>query len=117
MEYFFRAVGRFAGSVKEKVSRKAVAWLEEHAPEWIPKITVIEGDKTYRRFWQPGGGYDRNVDDLRTLQSMIDYVHANPVRRGLVQRAVDWEWSSARWYAGMRPVWIEMDRTLPTFSE
>ena len=110
-------VGRFAGAVKEKVSRTAVVWLEEHDPEWVPKITVIEGNRTYRRFWQPGGGYDRNVDDLKTLQSMIDYIHANPVRRGLVERPEDWEWSSARWYAGMPPVRMEMDRTLPTIRD
>jgi putative transposase len=110
-------VGRFEGAVKEKVARQAIGWMEEYAPEWIPRITVVEGNRTRRRFWQPGGGYDRNVDNLATLQSMIDYLHENPVRRRLVARAVDWEWSSARWYAGLHPVWIEMDRTLPTIVE
>ena len=66
-----------------------------------------------RRIWQPGGGYDRNVIDLSTVQEMIDYIHANPVRRGLVERAIDWEYSSARWYVGIRPVPIEMDATIP----
>ena len=106
-------VGRFVGDVKEKVARVAIAWLQEHSPEWTARITVTEADKTRRRFWQPGGGYDRNIDHLRTLQSMIDYIHANPVRRGLAERAVEWDWSSARWYAGMSPVRLEMDRTLP----
>ena len=36
-------------------------------------------------------------------------IYANPVRRGLVAKVENWEWSSARWYAGMRPVPIEMD--------
>jgi putative transposase len=40
---------------------------------------------------------------------MIEYLHAHPVRRGLVAKAEDWEWSSARWYTGMRPAPIEMD--------
>jgi putative transposase len=61
------------------------------------------------RFWQPGGGYDRNITSSETLLAMIEYIHANPVRRGLVARMEDWEWSSARWYAGIRPVKIEMD--------
>jgi len=107
-------IGNFQGSIKEQVARKAIQWLEQNAPEWIPRITVKEGKKTRRRFWQPGGGYDRNVDKLETLQSMIEYIHLNPVRRGLVKRAIDWEWSSARWYAGMSPVHLEMDRTIPT---
>jgi putative transposase len=110
-------VGLFQGAVKEQVARKAIQWLEKHAPEWIPRITAREGARHRRRFWQPGGGYDRNIDDLGTLQNMIDYMHLNPVRRGLVQKAVDWSWSSARWYAGIRPVLIELDGTMPTIHE
>jgi putative transposase len=107
-------IGNFQGTIKEQVARQAIKWLELNAPEWIPRITVSEGKSTRRRFWQPGGGYDRNVEKLETLQSMIDYLHLNPVRRGLVTRAVEWQWSSARWYAGMTPVHLEIDRTLPT---
>jgi len=32
---------------------------------------------------------------------MIDYIHLNPVRRGLVPRARDWRWSSALWFEGI----------------
>ncbi len=88
-------------------------WLEQYSPQWLARITVREGLRTRRRFWQPGGGYDRNIDDVETLLSMIEYFHLNPVRRGLVERAIDWEWSSARWYAGIRPVYLEMAETLP----
>ena len=45
---------------------------------------------------------------------MIDDIHANPVRRVFVERPTDWEWSSARWYAGMTPVPRERNRTLHT---
>jgi putative transposase len=107
----------FAGQIKEQVARRAIAWLEQHAAQWIPKITVIEGIVVRRRFWQPGGGYDRNIDSVKTLGAIIDYIHANPVRRGLVLRPEDWPWSSACWYAGHRDVHLKMDRTLPTFAE
>ena len=40
---------------------------------------------------------------------MIEYLHANPVRRGLVAKAEDCEWSSARWFAGQRRVPLRMD--------
>jgi hypothetical protein len=40
---------------------------------------------------------DRNLDHAETVLAAIDYLHRNPVRRGLVERAVDWQWSSARW--------------------
>jgi len=29
-------------------------------------------------------------------QEKLDYMHKNPVTAGLVERAVDWKWSSAR---------------------
>ncbi|MDZ4851439.1 MAG: hypothetical protein SGI77_19285 [Pirellulaceae bacterium] len=41
----------------------------------------------------------------------------NPIRRGLVERPEDWLWSGARWYAGIRPVPIEIDATIPTTYE
>jgi putative transposase len=31
---------------------------------------------------------------------MIDYIHANPVRRGLVSQPDAWKWSSAGWHGG-----------------
>jgi putative transposase len=40
---------------------------------------------------------------------VIEYFHANPVRRKLVARPEDWEWSSARGFAGIRPVAIAID--------
>ena len=106
--------GEVVGKVKQEVAHKAIAYMEEHAPNWLPRITVQEGNRLRRRFWQPGGGYDRNVIEATTLHRIVDYIHANPVRRGLVDRSEDWEWSSARWYVGIRPVPIEIDATIPT---
>jgi putative transposase len=86
--------------IKEPVGRLAIRFMEEHAPEWLPRITVEKGSRKERRFWLAGGGYDRNITELRTLSFMIDYVHNNPVRRGLVGQASDWKWSSAGWAEG-----------------
>ncbi len=107
-------VSKILREIKEPPARKAIEYLRQHAPAWLARLRVQEGERVRHRFWQPGGGYDRNVIELRTVHEMIDYLHANPIRRGLVERAVDWEWSSARWYAGIRPVPIEMDRTIPS---
>ena len=62
------------------------------------------------RFWQPGGGYDSNLSKSKTIRETIDYIHANPVRRGLVERPADWKWSSAAVYEGLSPVPIDIDR-------
>ena len=47
---------------------------------------------------QEGPGYDRNFTKPSTVLAAIDYLHHNPVRRRLVKSAVDWKWSSVRYY-------------------
>jgi len=96
----------FLKSIKQSVSRRAYAWLAKHDRLWLERLTIpVEG--TFR-FWQAGGGYDRNIDRHSTLIRMIEYIHNNPVRRGLVENAVDWLWSSASWYEGKECV-LPMD--------
>ncbi len=104
-----RATSRFLQYVKQSVAQKAITYLRRHAPAWLPKLAVREGKRIRYRFWQPGEGYDRNVTNVATLRAMIEYVRANPVRRGLVERPEDYAWSSARWFAGIRPAKLEMD--------
>ena len=90
----------FLKQVKEPVSRKAVQFLKHQAPEWLPRIRVHRGKKVEHHFWQLGRGHDRNIENSRTLQSMIEYVHLNPVRKGLVEQPEDWKWSCAGWFEG-----------------
>jgi len=91
-------IARFRGAIKEPVGRQAMAYLEGNAPGWLPRVTRKRRGRTERLFWQPGGGYDRNIDNPTTLRPMIDYIHMNPVRRGLVEMPWEWKWSSAAWY-------------------
>ncbi len=41
-----------------------------------------------RRFWE------HVIRDQKDLDHHIDYIHFNPVKHGLVERVVDWPWSS-----------------------
>ena len=61
--------------------------------------------------------YDRHIDHDQVHLATIDDLHQNPVRRGLVQRAIDWEWSSTRWYHGEQGCHLDRDRTLLMLSE
>ncbi|HEY6564152.1 MAG TPA: hypothetical protein VIY86_06620 [Pirellulaceae bacterium] len=100
-------------AIKSPVASRAIKFLEVEAPEWLPRITRQRGDKSERLFWQSGGGYDRNLTEPKTLMQVIDYIHMNPVRRGLVDRAEQWKWSSAAWFLGTgRPPMIP-DRIPP----
>jgi putative transposase len=85
-------------AIKGPVGTRAMAFLEVHAPEWLPRLTRQRGAKTERLFWMSGGGYDRNVIEPATLLKMVDYLHMNPVRCGLVDRPEEWKWSSAAWF-------------------
>ncbi|MBX9680307.1 MAG: hypothetical protein K2X38_16220 [Gemmataceae bacterium] len=102
-------VSKFLAAAKEPVARKAVKRLKSTNSAWLDRIAVQEGDRLRHRFWQPGGGYDRNITCSETLRLMIEYIHANPFRRGLVEDVLKWQWSSAMWFAGMRPCKLEMD--------
>jgi putative transposase len=101
-------------ALKVPVQRMALKYVREHAPAFLAQLRDEQpnGDAHYR-FWLRGGGYDRNVTDGETVRQMIEYIHQNPVRRGLVQKAADWVWSSASFYAGETDVPIAMDPLPP----
>ena len=75
-------------------SRVLERWRELEAPI-LSQITDRRGRE---HFWQSGGGYDRNIFSAQELYEKLDYLHDNPRRRGLVQHASEWPWSSLRWY-------------------
>lgn len=50
--------------------------------------------------------HDFNITTYGKLIEKLIYMHENPVRAGLVERADDWPFSSARWYLHGRPVGV-----------
>jgi putative transposase len=42
--------------------------------------------------------YDFNLGTTAKFEEKLDYIHNNPVIAGLSENAVDWKWSSARFY-------------------
>ncbi len=93
-------------TLKTGVAKRVIArWRELDAPV----LGKIEDPRGAVRFWQRGGGYDRNLVMGAELFEKIRYVHENPVRRGLVKHTEDWAWSSARWWSGDREGQIPCD--------
>jgi putative transposase len=87
-------------AIKAPVAKQAIQFLKQESPAWLERITRTRSGQTERVFWQSGGGYDRNVDQVATLMHEIDYIHMNPVRKGLAEQADQWKWSSAAWFQG-----------------
>jgi putative transposase len=86
-------------AIKRPFSYRVKELLVQSGSRLLQRLMVHQrpGVKTFR-YWQEGPGYDRNFTKPSTVLAAIDYLHHNPVRRGLVKKAVDWKWSSARYY-------------------
>jgi putative transposase len=98
-EYPRPAIDEYLALAKQPFSKFVKGVLLETRSSLIDQLMVEERPgKTCFRFWQEGPGYDRNIYSPSCVESCIDYIHQNPVRRGLVKRAVEWRWSSASWY-------------------
>ena len=55
-------------------------------------INVRRGERG--ELWQDRF-FDRALGTVKEYNETVEYIHLNPVRRGLVTRATDWKWSSA----------------------
>jgi len=83
--------------LKQRVSRKMrrkgrVSWKGQLAlrfPKFVAEVP---------QFWQPRS-YDFNVYSHKKKKEKLEYMHANPVVRGLVRHPKDWPWSSFSFYA------------------
>lgn len=92
-------LGFFLNRVKEPLSKFVKEALIKSKSKLLDKLTIRERPgKTCFRFWQEGPGYDRNLHSAKAIEGSIAYIHRNPCARKLCQRAIDWRWSSARYY-------------------
>jgi putative transposase len=84
-------------AIKISTARRCtrLATVERSKPMSDP---CLERRETWgARLWQ-ARYYDFNVFTERKRAEKLDYIHFNPVARGLVTRPEDWEWSSFRHY-------------------
>lgn len=72
------------------------------------KLQYFDGFTEPDRFWQPKY-YSFSIYSREKLEQKLQYIHLNPVRAGLVEKAVDWRWSSARWYEQQRSVGVPVE--------
>ena len=95
-------------SMKQSSSRRIIGDLRVKKSQRLVHLeTGIKGRRY--RFWQTGGGYDRNFYTSKEILKQMNYIHNNPIEGGLVESSLDWYWSSARfWETGEEgPVVVE----------
>jgi putative transposase len=85
-------------AVKRQSSYRIKEFLLASDPQAVEKLTDRAG---IFRFWQQGPGYDRNLINRDSVRAAAEYIHNNPVRRGLCPTPADWKWSSWKHY--LRP--------------
>ena len=92
-------VSAFLTKVKQPLSSQVRQDLEATNSRLLPRLIVRErpGKVTFR-YWQEGPGFDRNLFTPKAVQASLDYIHTNPVSRGLCVKCANWRWSSARYY-------------------
>ena len=92
------SISKILSTLKQPVSKRAV--LKARRGDLVLAAQMAGSDDGSLRFWMQGGGYDRNVRTRSAFWDHVEYIHNNPVRRGLCETPRDWPWSSARDYHG-----------------
>ena len=101
--------------LKGITARRVIDYLKENSYlQSLSKLQHQERDRNYRySLWQT----EKNVLPIFSegmFMEKVNYIHQNPVRAGLVERATDYRWSSARIWQGCplddEPLLVDQDR-------
>ena len=93
------SISLYLARIKQPFSKQIKDVLVGQRSRLLLKLTVRERPgKECFRYWQEGPGFDRNLFSPDAIAASLEYVHNNLVSRGLCRCAMDWKWSSARYY-------------------
>jgi putative transposase len=95
-------------TLKQRVSRRLRAKARRRVAAGQSSFAFARGDAPLRQFWQRRF-YDFNVWSRKKKIEKLNYMHMNPVKRGLVKNPKDWPWSSFSFYQGRGEVLIGID--------
>ncbi|HLE62107.1 MAG TPA: transposase [Pyrinomonadaceae bacterium] len=107
-------VGQYVNGI---TGRRVIDYLKVNGHELsLEKLKHANQGRNYRHsLWD----HHPNIKLLTTedmLMQKVNYVHQNPVRRGLVSRAEDYKWSSARCWSRNpledEPLIMDLDKIL-----
>ena len=96
--------------LKQRVSRALHGKKPESKSE--VEFLVVGEEEEATAFWQRRF-YDFNVWGEKKLTQKLEYMHRNPVDRGLVNHPKDWPWSSWSFYEGDGKGLLPMDAIKP----
>lgn len=103
----------FLDSIKQSFEERAIEILSDQSPQVLNRLRSKQGGRVAYDFWQRTSGQNRHIDFTRPLRPLINHMHENPVRRGLVSNPLEWTWSSAGAYAGRPHAQLQPDTVPP----
>ena len=89
---------------KSFTARKLIDHLQERNAEHLLQQLAFfrkqhKQDREYQ-LWEEGS-HPQLMENEEVLRQKLEYIHQNPVKRGYVDEAGHWRYSSARNYAGL----------------
>ena len=101
-------LSRALADLKRHTARRIVEQLEAERCDWLlhqlRHHRLAHKTESIHQVWQEGSHPQAIVSDEIMLQK-LEYLHNNPVKRGLVASPEHWRYSSAHeWLAGATPV-------------
>ena len=94
-------------ALKQRVSRDLRRNKHRAAREQL-RLPFMNAVESLPRFWQPRF-YDFNVYSRAKKREKLEYMHGNPVKRGLVRNSGAWIWSSFLFYEKGEPGLVPID--------
>ena len=96
-------LGKDLARLKAYTAKALIAYLSTHQVKTILDQLAFykkahKDDRAYQ-FWQEGV-HPEIILHEEMMRQKIDYIHQNPVKRGYVDQASHWRYSSARDYEG-----------------
>ena len=97
-----KQLSRFVQQLKGRSSTQIKRLMQVDLTEYASRVSISDP------VWQVRF-HSFEIFSHEKLEEKLTYMHMNPVRAGLVERPIDWSWSSARWYAEHRTVGIPIE--------
>jgi putative transposase len=101
--------------VKGIIGRRAIDYLKNNNHQ--ASLSKLQHQEWKRKHQYSVWQVEKNVFSVFSepmFMQKVNYIHMNPVRAGLVERAIDYRWSSARIWQGCpledEPLRVDIDR-------
>jgi putative transposase len=101
-------LGPLIGEIKRISARKIHLFLKRNNPALLGRFLVTRDGRPKFALWQRRC-FDHNCRTEAEIWESVTYCHNNPVQRGLVGDAADWQWSSYRSYLGLPDIVLKID--------